>query len=250
MNAARGLWAYRTSQAILRVLLTGFVRRHLYGVEHLRNVARRRSPFLLTPNHISHFDGPLLAMTVGRMVDWLVVAKFFTPPPLGWWMRRCGGLPVRHGARLTATVGTVRDARRRLHAGRPLGIFPDGGLRTGERSVLEGARPLRGVAWLARRDQVPVLPCVILGTDRLYVKGNWRPGRGRVPVWIGFGPAIEPHEWPDDSPDLYSERMRKLYTEMRAFFQLRSDDLPTTAQRRWAGAERMKDEAGRQESRE
>ena len=237
MNAARGLWAYRTSQAILRVGLTGFVRRHLYGTEHLRNVARRDGAFLLAPNHISHFDGPLLAMTVGRMVDWLVVAKFFAPPLLGWWMRQCGGVPVRHGARLVATVGTVRDARRRLGAGRPLGIFPDGGLRTGAWSVLEGGRPLRGVVWLAVRDQVPVLPCVILGTDRLYVKGNWRPWRGRVPVWIGFGPAIEPHEWQNNSPDLYSEHLRALYAEMRSSFRLRPDDLPTTAQSRWAKAE-------------
>ncbi len=235
-SAGRGLWAYRTSQAVLRLLFTGFVRRHLYGTEHLRNLSRRRGVFLLAPDHISHFDGPLLAMTVGRMVDWLVVAKFFSPPPLGWWMRQCGGVPVRYGARFTGTVGTVRDARRRLAAGRPLGIFPDGGIRTGVPSVLEGGRPLRGVAWLAVRDRVPVLPCVILGTDRLYARGNWRPGRGRVPVWIGFGPAIEPHEWPDDSPNLYISRMQALYAEMRAEFQLKPDDLPTTAQRRWAQA--------------
>ena len=233
MSAARGLWAYRTSQTILRVLFTGFVRRHLHGVEHLRNVARRRGAFLLAPNHISHFDGPLLAMTVGRMVDWLVVAKFFAPPPLGWWMLRCGGVPVRHGARM---IATVRDARRRLQAGRPLGVFPDGGIRTGERSVLEGNRPLRGVAWLAARERVPVLPCVILGTDRLYVKANWRPWRGRVPVWIGFGPAIEPHEWTvGRSSEPYGERIRMLYAEMRGTFNLGPDDLPMTAQRRWAG---------------
>ena len=117
MSATRGLWAYQTSQAILRVGLTGFIRRHLYGTEHLRTVARRRGAFLLAPNHISHFDGPLLAMTVGRMVDWLVAAKFFSPPPLGWWMRQCGGVPVHYSVRLVSTVVTVRACRRRLAAG-------------------------------------------------------------------------------------------------------------------------------------
>ena len=236
MNAGEGRWAYRTSQAILRVGLTGFVRRYLHGSKHLVDVSRRGGAFLLAPNHISHFDGPLLAMTVGRPVDWLVAAQFFSPPALGRWMRRCGGVRVHGGgARLVATVGTVRAARRRLAAGRALGVFPDGGIRTGGWSVLEGGRPRRGVAWLAARERVPVLPCVILGTDRLYVKGNWRPWRGRTPVWIGFGPPIEPHEWVGGrSSEPYGERMRALYAETRAAFGLQPDDLPTTAQRRWA----------------
>ena len=152
-------------------------------------------------------------------------------------MLQCGGVPVHYGARFVGTVGTVgtvRAARRRLGAGRSLGIFPDGGIRTGERSVLEGNRPLRGAAWLAARERVPPLPCVILGTDRLYVKANWQPWRGRTPVWIGFGPAIEPHEWAGGhSSEPYGERMRALYAEMRRAFNLGPDDLPTTAQRRW-----------------
>ncbi len=170
-------------------------------------------------------------MTVPGVIDWLTGAEFFLPYGLGAWMRRSGGLPVREDG---SVLATVREALRRLRGGRVLGIFPEGGIRSGPASVLEGGPTRRGTVWLARREHVPVVPCVILGLDRLYVARHWRPWRGRVPVWIGFGPAIRPEEWADASPDLLGERLRSLYAEMKQAFHLRPDDLPMTAQERQA----------------
>ena len=69
----------------------------------------------------------------------------------------------------------------RLRAGHAVGMFPEGGIRDGARSVLEGA-PLRpGVAGLAQMTAAPVIPCVIMGSDRCYgLPRLWRPGR-RIP---------------------------------------------------------------------
>ena len=81
---------------------------------------------------------------------------------------------------------------------------------------------------------MPVVPCVILGTDRLYDPHRWLPWRGRVPVWLGFGPAIAPEEWdaPGASAELIGERLRELYAHVKAEFHLQPADLPTTPQRR------------------
>jgi 1-acyl-sn-glycerol-3-phosphate acyltransferase len=84
---------------------------------------------------------------------------------------------------------TIRTAIERLKQGRIVGLFPEGGIRDGTRSLLEGA-PLRaGAATLAHIAGAPILPCVIVGSDRLYSKKSWLPLR-RTPIWIAFGDPI------------------------------------------------------------
>ncbi len=228
-RAPRGNWAYWVSQGIVWSLLAGFIRRQLHGYENVAALRRGRGAFVLAANHISHFDGPILTMTAPGAIDWLTTEEFFLPYGLGAWMRKSGGISLPWP---TPVLGAVRESLRRLRGGRVLGIFPEGGLRSGATSVLEGAPIARGAAWLAARERVPVVPCVILGTDRLYVARNWQPWRGRVPVWIGFGPPIRPDEWTDPSAGLLGERLRALYAEMKMAFDLQPDDLPMTFQQR------------------
>ena len=140
-NAPRADWAYRVSRGIVWSVLTGFVQRRVHGFEHIAAVRRRGGAFVLAPNHVSHFDGPILTMTLPGVIDWLGAAEFFLPGGLGAWLRHTGGIPVLGGA---GVLGTVREALRRLRRGRALGVFPEGGLRSGEASVLAGAPITRG----------------------------------------------------------------------------------------------------------
>src|SRR6266545_7140469 len=113
-------------------------------------------------------------------------ADFCRPPVVGFLLRAVDAFPVD---RDRADRKTIRTAIERLKSGRIVGVFPEGGIRDGARSLLEGA-PLRsGASTLAHIAQVPIVPCVILGSDRLYAKRSWLPLR-RTPVWIGFGKAI------------------------------------------------------------
>ncbi len=228
-TAPRGNWAYRVSRGIVRSLLTGFIQRQLHGFENVAALARPRQGFILASSHISHFDGPILAITAPGAIDWLIAAEFLKVHGLGTWLRKSGAVSV---GRDVLSLDAAREARRRLRGGRALGIFPEGGIRSGGTSVLNGAPLLRGTGWLARQAGVPVVPCVVLGTDRLYVARRWLPWRKRVPVWIGFGPAIRPEEWADESPGLLGERLRALCAEMRETFRLQPDDLPMTFQQR------------------
>jgi 1-acyl-sn-glycerol-3-phosphate acyltransferase len=47
-------------------------------------------------------------------------------------------------------------------------MFPEGGLRDGAASVLGGAALRRGIRAVAELGRAPVIPGVILGSDRLY----------------------------------------------------------------------------------
>src|SRR5437762_8251032 len=115
------------------------------------------------------------------------MSDFFRAPSFRFLLRSIYAFPdQRHHTDLK----TIRSTIERLKHGRVVGIFPEGGIRDGARSLLEGA-PLRpGAATLAQIAGVPIVPCVILGSDRFYSKKRWLPFQRRVPVWIAFGKPI------------------------------------------------------------
>jgi 1-acyl-sn-glycerol-3-phosphate acyltransferase len=198
--------------------------------------ANRDGGFLLAANHISHFDPFIISSVVRRKIDWMAMAEFFPLPVLGFLLRAVDAFPAD---RDRADRKTIRTAIERLKQDRIVGLFPEGGIRDGTRSLLEGA-PLRaGAAALAHIAGVPILPCVIVGSDRLYSKKSWLPLR-RTPIWIAFGDPIS------DFPGLAKSDAREcierdlttafknLYLELRQTFRLAPDDLPRPPRERIA----------------
>jgi len=205
----------------------------LFGCVASVRVVRRENAnlhggLLLAANHISHFDPFILSGIVRRKIDWMAMAEFFPYPVLGQFLRAVDAFPAD---RDRANRTTIRTAIERLQLGRIVGVFPEGGIRDGTRSLLEGA-PLRpGVSTLAHIAGVPILPCVILGSDRLYAKKNWLPLR-RTPIWIAFGDPIS--HFPELEKSVARKRIeselnaafKTLYAEVREKFSLTLDDLP------------------------
>jgi 1-acyl-sn-glycerol-3-phosphate acyltransferase len=221
---------YHAGKVLVRFVFGCVARIRVIGREN----ANRSRGFLLAANHISHFDPFLIGLAVRRKIDWMTMAEFFRPPALGSLLRSIDAFPAE---RDRADLKTIRTAINRLKSGRIVGIFPEGGIRDGARSLLEGA-PLRpGAATIAQIAAVPVVPCVILGTDRFYSKKRWLPFR-RTSVWIAFGTPISA------SPKLRKSQARKrieselaaafknLYAELREKFRLTTDDLPKSPQER------------------
>jgi 1-acyl-sn-glycerol-3-phosphate acyltransferase len=183
---------------------------------------------LLGSNHISHFDPLIISSIVRRKIDWMAMAEFFPYPVIGQFLRAVDAFPAD---RDRANRATIRSAIERLRDGRMVGIFPEGGIRDGNNSILGGAPTRSGVAVLAGMAEVPVLPCVILGSDRLYNKKGWLPFR-RTPIWIAFGKPISHRA--DVPKSVLRERLEQdfgnalkdLYLELRTNFSLTESDLP------------------------
>jgi 1-acyl-sn-glycerol-3-phosphate acyltransferase len=217
--------------AVFMKLLFGYgARVHVLQREN----ANRSGGFLLASNHISHFDPFIISSVVRRKIDWMAMAEFFPLPIVGWFLRAVDAFPA---ARERADRATIRTAIERLGDGRIVGVFPEGGIRNGKASLLEGA-PLRaGASTLAHIAAVRVLPCVILGSDRLYGLHRWLLPR-RNPVWIAFGEPIPCCcDLPKPAARARIEReltaaFQKLYLELREKFQLAPDDLPRPPQER------------------
>jgi len=216
--------ANRTAALSMKLLFGYSSRIYVVDCEHIN----RTGGFLLASNHISHFDPPIISSVARRKIDWMAMAEFFPIPGLGHFLRAVDAFPA---ARDRADRKTIRSAIERLKDGRIVGVFPEGGIRDGARSLLGGA-PLRpGASTLAHMAGVPIVPCVILGSDRLYAKRNWLPLR-RTPVWIAFGQAIS--HFPELEKSVARARIeqeladgfQRLYAELRRKFQLTRDDLP------------------------
>jgi 1-acyl-sn-glycerol-3-phosphate acyltransferase len=145
-------------------------------------------------------------------------------------MRKCHVISVGRDDVDTAAFKTVL---KRLQRGRIVGVFPEGGLRAGATSVLEGARMKEGISLLAAKSGCCVRPAVIVGSDQLYVGRNWLR---RPRVVIAVGEPIPPpfgKQGRKGWTDQLANEMRKLYGEVKRSHQLEEVVLPKTPQERW-----------------
>jgi 1-acyl-sn-glycerol-3-phosphate acyltransferase len=220
-------WSYRLTLILSRVLLWPFVRLYVWRAPGLLESS---GATVMVANHISHFDPFLLSFAFGRTIDWMTTAEFYSNPLLGAWLRSLNTFPVdrsrpdRHALRL---------GLERLRTGRIVGVFPEGGLRAGPASILGGAAPKSGATALARLADVPIIPCVIFGADRLYAPRSWWPGPPRTKIWIAIGAPFRVSGARGlEANARLVETLREIADTAIAHFGLEADDLPSTPQRR------------------
>ena len=150
-------------------------------VEGLENLPQD-GPLIVVANHISNADPPLvvgwLTPALGRQMHILAKQVLFVGP-LGWFLRSQGVTPVRAGG---SDIEAFRTARSVLERGDVLCIFPEG-TRSASGAMGE---PKPGVAMLATRSDVSILPVGITGSDFFLGRGKRLP-RLRAPITIRVG---------------------------------------------------------------
>ncbi|HVM59630.1 MAG TPA: lysophospholipid acyltransferase family protein [Verrucomicrobiae bacterium] len=172
-----------------------------------RITGRHRVPLddglLIVCNHISFADPPLLAITTPRPVEFMTMAEMFRKPWMGRSLRAVGCFPVD---RSRVDQRAVREAIRRLRNGRCVVIFPEGGIRLTQKSVLGGDPDIKpGAGAIALLGRAPILPVIVRDTRKPYAPRNWLPfheGRlRRETVGITFGQPFclwNPRDLPAD----------------------------------------------------
>jgi len=225
-----GALSYHISRRLVQALFLPFLRIRVVNAER----GRRPGPQLLASNHLSHFDPPFFTHVYPRRIDWMAMTELFAKPWMARYFRAVDCIEVD---RFGQDMHAVREAVKRLKAGRVVGVFPEGGIRAGEGSVLEGAPFKGGVGLLAQMTGAPVLPAVILGSDRAYSWQTWRRLRATT-IWILFGEWLEvdttlPKKAQRESIEqALGEAFKSLYAEAIERFNLAPEDLPQTPQAR------------------
>ena len=146
-------------------------------------------PAILASNHLSYADWMFMPLTLPRRVTFVAKAEYFTTPGLkGWFQRKffsgAGQVPIdRSGA--SAAEGALASARAILAKGELFGIYPEG-TRSHDGRLYKGKV---GVAVMALKAGVPVVPCAMIGTFEAQPPGRVVP---RIhPVVIRFGRPLD-----------------------------------------------------------
>ena len=197
-SLGRLIW-YRAVQAIVTVLLSAF-----YG---LRATGRKNLPAngaaLLVSNHLSHLDSFILGILLPRPLNYVARSTLFVPG-VGAFIRSLGGFPIQ---REGLGASGMKETLRRLRAGGIVALFPEG-----TRSLdgeLGEIKP--GIALIAARAKVPIVPTAIAGTFEAWPRRRLLPTPH--PIRIHFGTPISVEEIGSLSSEAVTELIRSRLIE-------------------------------------
>jgi 1-acyl-sn-glycerol-3-phosphate acyltransferase len=171
---------------VLKYVLLGPLLRLLFRprIEGLENVPDEGAA-IIAGNHLSFSDHFLMPAILGRRITFLAKAEYFTGPGLkgrltAAFFRSVGQIPVDRSGR-GAGRAAVEEGLRVLSRGELLGIYPEG-TRSHDGRLYRGRV---GVASMALRAGVPVVPCAMVGTFEIQPPGRVLPKIGRVTIRFG-----------------------------------------------------------------
>lgn len=193
----------------------------LVGVERIF----RDGAFLIAPCHTSAYDIALLmAHSTKRRLDFVSAAEICNHPVIGPLYRGVNTFPID---RSRPDGGAVRELMHRLGRGRVVVMFPEGGFRHGDQSVVHGGKIRPGLGRIAILAQVPVIPAVIYNSVAYKRPAAWA-WRRATRYGLIFGEPMTPPTFAHDAPPAdvraageafeadYCARMKELYAQIKA----------------------------------
>lgn len=178
---------------------------HINGGLHV--IGKEKIPeeggVIIASNHVSYLDPPLLGAVAPRKATFMARKGLFHIPVLRWFIKQYA-IPVDREKTLPSSI---KEAVRRVKRGELLVIFPEG-RRSETGSLLEGKR---GVGMITSISKVPVVPALIIGSDKaLPCGGKWLR---RAKISVIFDKPIDVSKIEGEGHTLY-ENMTKniMYT--------------------------------------
>jgi len=172
---------YHVARAFWRLVQLSLANLTVIGREHIP----AQGPYLVTVNHMSMADTPLLFVAFPTM-PWRFFAgeKWQDHWLWGPFMGSLGAIYVR---RDEADRRAIQEALAALQEGAVFGLAPEG-----TRSKVGAMQPAKaGAAYLGSRSQVPIVPVGVINSDKLFANAR-HLRRTHITVTIG-----EPYELPD-----------------------------------------------------
>ncbi|MDJ0462422.1 lysophospholipid acyltransferase family protein [Streptomyces sp. H27-C3] len=171
---------------LLKYVLLGPLLRLLFrpSIEGLDHIPEDGAA-IVAGNHLSFSDHFLMPAIIKRRITFLAKAEYFTGPGLkgrltAAFFRSAGQIPVDRSGK-EAGKNAIREGLGVLRKGELLGIYPEG-TRSHDGRLYKGKV---GVAAMAIKGQVPVVPCAMVGTFEIQPPGQKVPRVKRVTVRFG-----------------------------------------------------------------
>lgn len=167
---------------------------------------------IIAGNHVSYADPVMVWCKAPRRMFFMGKAELWEHKAIAWAVDRVLAFPVRRGE---ADRAAITKAVALLKAGELVGMFPEGTRRRDAGG--EPGEGQSGVAFVAVRAGVPIVPVGIAGTDRI------RPDGARMlrfpRVTLAFGEPVRPEDFSSlDKRDrleaMTSQVMERINTEL------------------------------------
>ncbi|MGP3923362.1 lysophospholipid acyltransferase family protein [Streptomyces sp. 8N616] len=175
------MFYYVLKYVLLGPLLRLLFRPRIEGLEHVPD----EGPAIVAGNHLSFSDHFLMPAILPRRITFLAKAEYFTGPGLkgrltAFFFRSVGQIPVDRSGR-TAAQSAIAEGLGVLGKDELLGIYPEG-TRSHDGRLYKGRV---GVAAMALKAGVKVVPCAMVGTFEIQPPGRVVPRLGRVTIRFG-----------------------------------------------------------------
>ncbi len=166
---------YSIVGVFLKIVLFFCFRIKVVGTENIP----KKGGMILAVNHRSNLDPVIAGYSCPRPLTFMAKSELFKNPLFGKLITALGAFPVHRGS---GDIGAIRSAFSILKSGKAMLIFPEGHrVKEGEKSK---AQP--GVAMIAQRSKVPVIPVFIEGKYRWMSK-----------IIIHYGKPVDLNEYYD-----------------------------------------------------
>lgn len=176
----------RPARSLSRPIMRLLYRAEVEGADHVPD----SGPAIISPNHRSFFDSPLVMAMSPRPVIFLGKAEYMDNAATKFLFPALGMVPIKRDAK-RASMAALETAADLLNEGRLVGIYPEG---TRSRDGLLH-RGHTGVAHLAMMTGAPIIPVGITGTDEVQPIGSSVPRPFQRPVRVRFGNPIHPDDY-------------------------------------------------------
>ncbi|MEU9336406.1 lysophospholipid acyltransferase family protein [Streptomyces sp. NPDC048290] len=179
------MFYYLLKYVLLGPLLRVVFRPRIEGLQHVPAAGAA----IVAGNHLSFSDHFLMPAVLKRRITFLAKAEYFTGPGLrgrltAFFFRSAGQIPVDRSGK-DAGQAAIREGLGVLAKGELLGIYPEG-TRSHDGRLYKGKV---GVAVMALKAGVPVVPCAMIGTFEAQPPGKVVPNVH--PVTIRFGEPLD-----------------------------------------------------------
>ncbi|MET8408405.1 lysophospholipid acyltransferase family protein [Streptomyces sp. NPDC005195] len=179
------MFYYVLKHVLLGPLLRLAFRPRIEGLEHIPSSGGA----IVAGNHLSFSDHFLMPAILKRRITFLAKAEYFTGPGIkgrltAAFFRSAGQIPVDRSGK-KAGQAAIREGLGVLRQGELLGVYPEG-TRSHDGRLYKGKV---GVAAMALKARVPVVPCAMIGTFEAQPPGQKIPNLH--PVVIRFGEPLD-----------------------------------------------------------
>ncbi len=175
-------------------------------VEGKENIPKDNTPYILTPNHGSHIDIPIVFEAMDGLIGFVSKVENQKIPFFGRWIRLIYSVYIDRSSARNAVV-SLNKAAEMIKAGHPQVIFPEG-TRSDDGSLNEFKA---GSYKLAKKAGALVIPVAIIGSYEVLKKGSMiaKSGTVKFKIFEPLDAGLDTHEMAKKTEELIAAEMKQ-----------------------------------------